>query len=536
MGKRFALGALLVLCPGLALGADLTISGGAEVEYDDNVFRNKDNEKDDVVFRFRPAIKIHEDRGQDLLYSLEYEVPFEFYVDYGDELDDIDHLATGRMTWHVTDRMEIFATDRFRYLRGNLRDVQTIGDEGLQVNEERERVTTNFAETGFNYQISPRLIASARGSHDFFDTDRDDRSDWWQVVGATDLLYALTPKHQVGGGVRATHQDFDSAQTIAGSELTTYTAFAQWLWQVDQTLDLVMRGGPTYLDSSQDSLSSDSTSARIPSTSLGGNPNVTGFIDLNGDAAEGTGKDFSGGRLVSQLGNCPTVAGPGGSQVPFFNGSICSPVTRDGPGNVATGVALTQAEAQGLDIDERVQLDTQFADTDDDTSLDFFGEFEVRKRWTPNFQSALRYRRDQGGAGGLGGAVIRDVVNFSNVWDFAERWQLFARADWSLRQSVQDATRVVKGAGPEALSAGVIASSAVSLLTPKGGDNNEVDTMRWGVAARLTHRFTRNTDIWTQLTYNEQDSNGNTLGAGSDFENFLAVVGVRHVFEPIKLW
>jgi predicted porin len=60
--------------------------------------------------------------------------------------------------------------------------------------------------------------------------------------------------------------------------------------------------------------------------------------------------------------------------------------------------------------------------------------------------------------------------------------------------------------------------------------------MRWGVAARLTHRFTRKTDIWTQLTYNDQDSNGNTLGAGSDFENFLAVVGVRHVFEPIKLW
>jgi predicted porin len=68
------------------------------------------------------------------------------------------------------------------------------------------------------------------------------------------------------------------------------------------------------------------------------------------------------------------------------------------------------------------------------------------------------------------------------------------------------------------------------------GDTSEIDTMRWGVSGRATHRFSRNTSGHIQLTYNQQESEGGTLGNSSDFENFLALVGVRYVFDPIKLW
>jgi hypothetical protein len=260
--------------------------------------------------------------------------------------------------------------------------------------------------------------------------------------------------------------------------------------------------------------------------------NTVGFLDSAGNPAELNPDPlaYAGGRLVSQLATCPTL----GDGTPVFTAAIC-PTSRNGDGTA--GVVIRADEVGPLGIDDPVTLDTTRAKSrSDDTSLDFFGEVELTKRWAPNFQSALRYRRDQGAAGGLGGAVIRDTVNFSNVWDIADRWQFFARADWSLRQSVQDATQVFQQAGGVTISGIPAAAGAVALVTPRGGDNNEIDTMRWGVAARLTHRFTRKTDIWTQLTYNDQDSNGNTLGAGSDFQNFLAVVGVRHVFEPIKLW
>ena len=49
-------------------------------------------------------------------------------------------------------------------------------------------------------------------------------------------------------------------------------------------------------------------------------------------------------------------------------------------------------------------------------------------------------------------------------------------------------------------------------------------------------RMWRNTNLFVELAYNEQDSKANTLGGFSDFEDFLATIGVRHVFEPIKLW
>ena len=43
---------------------------------------------------------------------------------------------------------------------------------------------------------------------------------------------------------------------------------------------------------------------------------------------------------------------------------------------------------------------------------------------------------------GLGGAVIRDAVNLSNNWQISEKWQFFIRGDWTLRQSIEDATAV----------------------------------------------------------------------------------------------
>jgi hypothetical protein len=132
--------------------------------------------------------------------------------------------------------------------------------------------------------------------------------------------------------------------------------------------------------------------------------------------------------------------------------------------------------------------------------------------------------------------VIRDEVNFSNNWDVAERWQVFFRADWSLRQTVDDATSFFRVAVADDLGGPGVQYGRYDSIAVVQGGNDEIDTMRWGVAGRLTHLLTRNTSAWVQLTYNEQDSQSRTLGNTSDFENFLGSVGIRHVFEPIKLW
>ena len=160
----------------------------------------------------------------------------------------------------------------------------------------------------------------------------------------------------------------------------------------------------------------------------------------------------------------------------------------------------------------------------------------------------LSYTRSQGGASGLGSAVIRDTVNLSNTWEIAEKWRLAVRGDWSLRKSVVDdgVSQFVTAGDPllpplppggvDEFHVSLAPAGANELISVTGGGASEIDTMRWGVSGRLTHRFTRNTSAWLQATYNEQTSQSDTLGDPSDFENFLVVLGVRHVFEPIKLW
>jgi hypothetical protein len=67
-------------------------------------------------------------------------------------------------------------------------------------------------------------------------------------------------------------------------------------------------------------------------------------------------------------------------------------------------------------------------------------------------------------------------------------------------------------------------------------NTTEIDTMRWGLASRITRIFTRNTSGYLQFTYNKQESQGDSLGDPSDFDDYLVTLGVQHIFSPIKLW
>ena len=538
---RVALLAVLLVWPGLAPAADLTVSGSAESEYDDNVFRNTRDAEDDVLFRIVPAVKLHEDRGQDLLYSLEYRIPLEFAVENSKQLDDIDHIALGRATYHVSDRTELFARDRFGYLRGQGRDVTVTDVSGTSINTERDRVTLNEAEVGIEHRFSPRLLASGRVSHELFEIDRDDRADNWLLDANADLLYALTPKHQVGGGVRYIRQEFDETVNIVASELNTVNAFARWLWQVDETLDLSVSAGPSWIDNRQDDPPNNVVVNEYPGLPITAPTNVTGLGYVFPDRTPAAGTLAPGSLLVSQVAACPTLGNAAMTPV-ITDQTFCVPgntptpetalvVVPDNDPLIAT--LTSQTTVQQINPETLVPINVKGEHT---SSVDIFAQMVVRKRWSPNFQSALRYSRKQAGASGLGGGVIEDELSFSNNWSFAERWQLFARADWSLRQSITEASstyQVVEGVN---LGGQPAEFTRVIGLTTVRGKGTDIDTMRWGVAGRVTHLFTRNTSAWLQLTYNEQDSLGGTLGRGSDFTNFLATFGVRHVFEPIKLW
>jgi hypothetical protein len=140
----------------------------------------------------------------------------------------------------------------------------------------------------------------------------------------------------------------------------------------------------------------------------------------------------------------------------------------------------------------------------------------------------------------LGGTVIRDTVTAAADWDFRDRWNLLLRGDWALRNSVTEANRILReGQGQilrdnNGVDRNVAAFTGDQFGAPIG--NNTIDTRRWGVVGRLTYQLFRNTTAIAQMTYNDQNSEGSTLGVGSDFQGYIATIGIRHTFEPIKLW
>jgi hypothetical protein len=547
MTHRAISATLLLLCAATpAYGADLKFSVGGAVEYDDNVFRRERDTEDDILFRIRPGARIEEKRGDDLNFSLGYAIPFEFALDNNSELRDEDHIADGNFTYRVNDQLEFFGRDEFGYLRSTLRR-ETTGTGGLEggvptVSDERERVTRNDGQLGMIYRFSPRTVARLIGSSDLFDPTRDDRSRVYSVGSVADLQYRLSLKHQVGGGVGYTFQDFDDRDFFAGSQTNTYRAFASWRWTIDETLSLEVRAGPSYLTQDQNSSPLVRSEFAVPFTVVSGP--VTAF-DATGTTLS-TRNVGPGSLLVASY-----LANPGGGTGVNCNRVNGEVVVQGCNQNIVldSNDAGDQAAINAI-ANQVVPVFNDDPSGDDGSNLTVFGEATIAKTWSPTLSTALSYSRNQGSASGLGSTVVVDAVTLANTWDFWDRWELSLRGDFTYRESVFDSEETFNRAfvvmpADLGLAPGAFISLA-GVCDPATGcsagssfnadSRSEIETIRWSAAARITHRLFRHTSLFGQFRYDEQDSDSNSLGSPSDFENFLVTFGVNHSFEPIKLW
>jgi predicted porin len=490
--KRAIFTTLFVVCAAMPmLAAELEFSANGEVEYDDNVFRTNSNKDDDVLFRLRPGFRIHEDRGNALNFSAGYEAPIEFSADYTDELNDVDHLGHGSFSYRANSRLDFFGSERYGYLRSTLRRAEA-DDLGLtqgfvSINDERDRVKTNAASLGTAYHFSPRTAARLVANSTFFDSTRPDRARVFSFGGVADVDYKLTLKHQLGGGLGYTYQDFGDREDIAGSTTQSYRVFGSWLWTITDTLSFDLNAGPAYLETKQEDASAFRAAPLVPAVIVDGLGAVAASIDSCGTV--------NGAQVSSE---CRYDI--------LFNGANPSIVVQNPFG--------------------KGQHDREFTG---------FAEAVMSQRWSPTLATALRYSREQGDASGLGGTVIVDAVSVSNTWDFLERWQLAVRGDFVRRESAFDIAQtyeVVQDGAPQGLAGIAVRSGAAFNSTQKV----DIDTNSWSVAGRITHALFKSTSIYAQVRYGQQDSQSDTLGNDSDFENFLATFGVRHVFEPIRLW
>ncbi|HEU4417513.1 MAG TPA: hypothetical protein VFT55_01165 [Planctomycetota bacterium] len=541
-----ALVAWAVMLPGVMRAGDVTFSFDGSTEYDSNVYRSSSNEKDDMLFRFRPAVRLHDDRGQDLRYSLQYAIPIELAVTYSD-LNDVDQDVIGDFNYHATDQLSIYGSNSFRYLRSELQtnfEGTDSPNSGLLINDERERVTMNDAVLGTSYQFTPRLEGTLQLEHNYFNPSRDDRAKNWQLEGVADLAYTLTPKHRVGGGVMAAHQAFDETQDITASTSEIYQVFGTWRWSINEITELFISAGPSVIVTEQDDPPGSETRGIVPFSKVNSSFNAPGgYVDRNG-APIPQGTEFpSGSLLVGRFSTCQQLQTSSGNVPVLTSGESCPLNVILDATQFADDDLIAQIESQA----NQVTLFNPDPDGDNSTDVTGFAQVVLTRHWTPNLHSALRYAREQGNGSGLGGTVVGDSITLSNTWDITEKWQLALRGEWGLRKSVSESTRTQTVAAQVTSPLGGVpfgvdlagVSPAVGIngaLITQRSDETNIDTQRWGLAGRGTYFFRRNTSGYVQLTYNEQSSASDSLGDPSDFNDFLATVGITHVFEPIKLW
>lgn len=541
MTQRALSAILLVFCTAMpAAGGELALDLGATAEYDSNVFRRQRNTEDDFLFTLRPGFRLYEDHGDDVNFSFGYQVPVEFAAEFNDELNDVDHIADGRVDYHVNERVLISVQDRFRYLRSTLRhervnpDEVALDDDLPSISEERDRVTLNDGSVALRYLFAPRLEGRAVVTSSFFDSTRDDRSRNYSLGGQLGSDYRLSQQHQVGGGVRYTFQDFDDREGIAGSQTHTTGLFGSWRWLIDETTNLSVTAGPSLLVSDQERSDSNFVSRPVPFELLPAGGAPAGFRDRNNDLIDAGTPIGPRSMAVSSYQTDPGMV----NNCDLVNGTTVSPCglnvlfDSNDPTDAATIAAI---------LNGAVPITNPNTAGGSGEQLTIFAEVVLSKRWTPTVASALRYSRSQGDASGLGGTVIADSISLSTNWDFARRWQLALRGDWIKRESTFDLrqTRLVTEAIDDSdIPGGTFVQELAGFdgtafnTTRSAG----IETDRWGVAARVTHQLFRSTLVFAQVRYDEQRSDPGTLGRSSDFENVLGVIGVRHTFEPIKLW
>ncbi len=248
----------LALLPGAS--AALDIDGGlrTSVEYDSNVFRvDGPDEQDDVVFRITPLVRVQEDEGK-FQWFVDYRFPYEVAIET-DRVDGFRHFLDAQAEYNLAERTRIFFVDRFTRSDGITNARSADSSDAPTVGTLRREVWRNRATLGVDHQFSPRTDGSLFFTHRFFDSDLPARSRTNVFVGAFDANRALSSRHSVGMGFTGTYQDFDESNDNSRPprQALFLNLFASWLWAIDETTTVRLRGGPTYIRNERDAFAGE---------------------------------------------------------------------------------------------------------------------------------------------------------------------------------------------------------------------------------------------------------------------------------------
>jgi hypothetical protein len=446
-------------------------------------------------------VRLTEDDGK-LHWNIDYRFPYEFAVKTT-RIDGFRHFLNARGDYFLSERTRFYAADEFSKSDALSRNGGTAADDVATIGSFRAPVWRNRATLGVNHLFTPRVSSALSFTHRYFDTDLLNRSQTDVFAGSASMSYMLSSRHQVGGGVTGTYQDFaeSNAGTRPPSQTFFLNLFGSWAWMIDETTNLEVSGGPTYIDTQQDAPTPVLTVAQVPT--------------------------LSGGLQAFNYASCESQ---GDFVLQACNGTV----------------QLTQPAAD--EIATLPAQDLTFAvppSSNDSNNWNFFANLALSKRWTPVHNTRLSYRRTDSTSSGLGASVL-DAIALTHGWKFAERWSTSFRADFTHRKSTteQDVTLVQVGrfdieggcqgpSGPEDCSVAATSAGVTNLISRTS--SSAIDTNRWGISTQLAHRLTRHIEVALRYRFNQQFSASGTLGSPSDFGDHLVTLGVQYDFDRYSL-
>ena len=522
--------ALAWMIPRGGWGADLYLSASTALQYDSNVLRTENDQKHDIVFRGTPRLELREADGN-FTYSLSYQVPYERGFTEN-TIDDFSHFFITQAGYAWGGRNDLQLWNNLRYRQGINNRIVEDDDEVLRVNDDNVSILSNDLTLNYNRNLTPRLAANLTLVNSIFETDQDSRSDAQTYGVRGSLTYALTRKHRVGGGFGGMLQSFEEAQGRSSSEATFFNVFGLWSWQIDPTTLFEIRGGPTLIDTTQDAPPSTFTTDLIPFVEFDGSTSVSNYFNSSGEFKTTPVMPSDGSVAVSDFNSCPSLAGGGDTVIIGGTCATLGVLFSDNPPDFANITTVTSSP-------NTISFSGASPSDQNASTITFFGSASLTKRWSAVLSSSLSYVRRGSTASGLSGATTVDSVSLSNTWTLSELWSVGVRGDWTQRKSISDSRQSFIAVQPDSEPVGTFTfgfsvaetSNLTSVLV-----NEDVDTQRWGIAARLSRVVGRNGNASLSYTYNKQSSKSRTRGSGSDFGNHRVSVGFQYNFDPIRAW
>ena len=412
--------------------------------------------------------------ARSLDYSVGYSLPYEVGVSTG-SVNDLNQLgsATYQLSRDAAD--PVFGNDGFFYVRGLFSQQENLADptNGRRRRQARPDPQNNLS-LGVQHQFTPRLFGTVVVNNGVYDTNQFARADVISVGGSGNMQYQLTPHHQLGGGVSYSRQMFNDTFNRPASDTDYYNVFGSWDWLFDETTDFMVQLGPAVIHSRQDA---------APTTVN------EQFIQFSENTKAGTASVF-----LNDPANCPTMKTKIGGvvtqqQVLFDNSGRTCPVletsdptavafiTSDSPNPLNAIPYIPGGEPQSVSSDR----------------VTYFANATLTKRWSPNVASSLAYVRQDNGASGIDGGAVLDALTLSNTWRISERWDFSTRADWTQRKSATNGSRIFVIPGTTAVPGLGVLPVATTAQLIQIDSSDSLDTQRWGLAARIAYRLTKNT-------------------------------------------